>query len=598
MLYPLVNAHRGYLNLGGVWSFRRDESADGTDVTWASAPLAGAIPMPVPASYNDITQDASLRDHLGCVWYERSFVVPRQVCAGRMELRFDAVAHHATVWLDGLLLGEYRGGFLPFVFDVTARVKVGATHRLTVRVNNMLTWQDMPPGEIRHPRDVANYPEGFRWQETHFDFFNYAGIHRPVRLVFTPSRRIERIRCRTEIDGTVGRVDYTVTASPGATVAARLRDADGAVVGEAIGSEGRITVDAPRLWSPRAPHLYRLEVSLADAATGEELDVYEERIGIRTVAVAGKRLLLNGEPVYLRGFGRHEDMDVKGRALDLALLVKDHNLMDWIGANSYRTSHYPYSEEAMRMADERGILVIDEVPAVGMNSWSHEPVIFTSERANDDTLAEHLRTLAELIERDANHPSVICWSVANEAATWEPASVPYFEKVCAHARALDDSRPLMIVEAARAITEPDRMPGSRVAHLADIVGVNRYYGWYNDPGRLDLVARQMERELRHWWDAFGKPILLAEYGADTIPCVHADPPQMFSEEFQADFLARYHEALDACDFVIGEHVWNFADFATKQGFTRVLGNRKGVFTRQRQPKQAAHALRARWTKQA
>ena len=172
--------------------------------------------------------------------------------------------------------------------------------------------------------------------------------------------------------------------------------------------------------------------------------------------------------------------------------------------------------------------------------------------------------------------------------------MPYFEKVCTHVRQLDATRPVMIVEAGRAITEPDRMPASRVAHLVDIVGINRYYGWYNDPGRLDLMRHQLERELRLWWEHHGKPVFLAEYGADTIDGFHSDPPQMFTEEFQAESLARFHEAVDACDFVIGEHVWNFADFATKQAAGRVFGNRKGIFTRQRQPKQAARLLRSRW----
>jgi beta-glucuronidase len=276
------------------------------------------------------------------------------------------------------------------------------------------------------------------------------------------------------------------------------------------------------------------------------------------------------------------------------MLAKDHNLMDWIGANSYRTSHYPYSEEAMRMADERGILVIDEVPAVGFNSWSHEPVIYRPGRADDRTLAGHLACLERLIERDGNHACVIAWSVANEAATWEEAAVPYFERVFAHVRKLDPIRPVMIIEAGRAVTEPDRMPASRVAHLADIIGVNRYYGWYNDHGQLGLVRAQLEREFRQWWELYRKPVLLAEYGADTVAGFHSDPPQMFTEEFQEAFLAEYHAAVDACPFVIGEHVWNFADFATKQSPGRAGGNRKGVFTRQRQPKSVARLLRNRW----
>lgn len=593
MLYPVINAHRSFIDLAGVWDFKIDTNSTGEAAGWFRARLAEAIPMPVPANYNDISQDAALRDHVGDVWYQRTLCVPVHTSSARQELRFDAVAHHAVVWLDDHKLGEHQGGFLPFVFDVTALIRPGQLHRLTVKVGNILSWQTFPPGEIRTPRDVENYPPNYRWQETHFDFFNYSGIFRPVRLLMTPAHRIEKIILNTGFDQNSGWVDYSTVADSTFNLLVTLRDAEGKSVDFQTTANGRLIVASPRLWSPCYPYLYHIECRLVDLE-GQEIDTYTERVGIRTVVVSGKQLLLNGTPIYLKGFGRHEDADVRGRGLDLALLVKDHNLMEWIGANSYRTSHYPYSEEAMRMADERGILIIDEVPAVGFNTWRHDPVVYVPERANDNTLAAHLDTFTALIERDHNHPSVIIWSVANEAATWEPGAVPYFEKVCAHVRKLDPSRPVMIVEAGRAITEPDRMPASRVAHLVDIIGINRYYGWYNDPGRLDLMRHQLERELRLWWSHHGKPILLAEYGADTIDGLHSDPPQMFTEEFQAESLARFHDAMDSLDFVIGEQVWNFADFATKQAPGRVFGNRKGVFTRTRQPKQAARLLRDRW----
>ncbi|MEN9840440.1 MAG: hypothetical protein RL376_240 [Verrucomicrobiota bacterium] len=593
MLYPVFNSHRGFIDLCGIWDFKIDTESNGEAAGWFRAPLATPLPMPVPASYNDIGQDPALRDHIGDVWYQRTLCVPIQMSAGRYELRFDAVAHHAVVWLDEQRLGEHQGGFLPFVFDVTTLIRPGQLHRITVKVGNILDWKTFPPGEIRKPRDIENYPPGYRWQETHFDFFNYAGIFRPVRLVMTPETRIEKIKVITGFDETSGWVDYSININKKSNVRIALRNHEGQEIACRSTTEGRLLVAAPRLWSPNDPYLYQLECQLVDA-DGSILDIYTERIGIRTVAVVGSKLLLNGTPIYLKGFGRHEDADVRGRGLDLTLLVKDHNLMEWIGANSYRTSHYPYSEEAMRMADERGLLIIDEVPAVGFNTWRHDPVVYVPERANDATLAAHLHTLSALIERDQNHPSVIIWSVANEAATWEPGAVPYFEKVCAHVRQLDSTRPVMIVEAGRAIAEPDRMPASLVTHLVDIVGINRYYGWYNDPGRLDLMRHQLERELRLWWSQHHKPILLAEYGADAVDGLHSNPPQMFTEEYQAESLARVHEAIDSVDFVIGEHVWNFADFATKQAPGRIFGNRKGVFTRNRHPKQAASLLRKRW----
>jgi beta-glucuronidase len=301
------------------------------------------------------------------------------------------------------------------------------------------------------------------------------------------------------------------------------------------------------------------------------------------------QFLINGKPFYFKGFGMHEDHETIGKGHDDALAAKDFALLEWIGANSFRTSHYPYAEEIMNMADRLGIVVIDEVPAVGMNMFNRNEKIFCPERVHEKTLEYHLETINELIARDKNHPSVVMWSVANEPASYEDGARSYFKKIAEYTRKLDRTRPITLVNCSG----PDEC---KVAQLFDIVCVNRYFGWYSDPGRLDLIEFQLERDLGKWFARFGKPVFLTEYGADTIAGFHADPPIMFSEEFQVEFLKRYNNVLDNLDFVIGEHIWNFADFKTKQGITRVGGNKKGVFTRDRQPKMAAHMLKERWRK--
>ena len=133
-----------------------------------------------------------------------------------------------------------------------------------------------------------------------------------------------------------------------------------------------------------------------------------------------------------------------------------------------------------------------------------------------------------------------------------------------------------------------------VMHLADIIGVNRYPGWYLKPGRIDQIEPMFLEELKAWRERYGKAVMVSEYGADTVAGFHQVPAVMFTEEFQVEFLRAAHRAFDACPFVIGEHVWNFADFRAKQDITRVDGNKKGVFTRDRRPKMAAHLLWERW----
>ena len=132
------------------------------------------------------------------------------------------------------------------------------------------------------------------------------------------------------------------------------------MVAEGTGPDGVLAVPAARPWSPADPYLYRL-----DARHGD--DEYSLPVGIRTVQVDGARLLLNGQPVRLRGFGMHEDGVLHGKGHDDARMVRDFALLRWIGANSFRTSHYPYAEEVLDYADRQGLLVIDETPAVGLH---------------------------------------------------------------------------------------------------------------------------------------------------------------------------------------------------------------------------------------
>ena len=135
----------------------------------------------------------------------------------------------------------------------------------------------------------------------------------------------------------------------------------------------------------------------------------------------------------------------------------------------------------------------------------------------------------------------------------------------------------------------------RVSQFGDVVMLNRYYGWYVDTGDLETAEADWENELRGWAKE-GKPIIVTEYGADTYPGLHSLLLEPWSEEYQVAFMEMNHHVFDRIDAVIGEQVWAFADFATTSGITRVGGNKKGVFTRDRQPKAAAHALRRRWRK--
>jgi beta-glucuronidase len=428
-------------------------------------------------------------------------------------------------------------------------------------------------------------------QEYHFDFFNYAGIDRPVRLVVTDPVHIESLRADPAELGGAWRIDYAMTlAGETATIEVELRGPDGEVVGTASGAEGSISIPEPRLWQPGAPRLYTLIARLRDAR-GAVLDEYALETGLRTVEVRPDSFLINGQPFYFTGFGKHEDFHIHGKGLNLPLLVRDFELLKWIGANSVRTTHYPYSEEFLQMADRTGLVVIGECPAVGQNKFRGADPVFVEGRINGASLIQHKKTLGEMIHRDRHHPCIVMWSLGNEPASGDEGAEAYFAEVTDHTRKLDAYRPLTIVETIW-------WNNTRVAKFCDVICINRYFGWYLKTGHLPLIQEELKKDLENWHREYNKPVIIAEYGADTVAGLHQHPPVMFSEEFQEEFLRLYHEVFDQCPWVVGEHVWNFADFATKQGTSRVGGNRKGIFTRERQPKAAARLLRERWLRKA
>ncbi|XP_064251137.1 beta-glucuronidase [Passer domesticus] len=600
MLQPRDTPSRERRELGGLWSFRADLSPGrdaGFAQRWYRRPLRQSGPvidMPVPASFNDITQEPSLENYIGWVWYEKEVLLPPRWLQGdpapRLLLRFGSAHYYCIVWVNGVQVVEHEGGHLPFEADISSVVQSSPDTlcRITVALNNTLTPHTLPPGSIQYMADKSRYPKNYFVQDTKFDFFNYAGIHRPVVLYTTPAAYIDDITVTTTSSDTLATVQYqvAVAGSTASSLSLSLRDQEGKVVATGDGPVGELKVLNPNLWWPYLMHenpgyLYSLEVRL-QAQVGRALleDVYTLPVGIRTVHVTSSQFLINGRPFYFHGVNKHEDADIRGKGLDWALIVKDFNLLRWLGANSFRTSHYPYAEEIMDLCDAYGIAVIDESPGVGIK---------LPESFGNKSLQHHLAVMEELVRRDKNRPSVVMWSVANEPASELPPAAHYFKTVIAHTKALDPSRPVTFVTDANYALD-------RGAPYVDVICVNSYFSWYHDPGHLEVIPLQLTAQFENWYKTYQKPIIQSEYGADSVPGLHSDPPMMFTEEYQQALLRGYHSVLDKKrkEYVIGELIWNFADFMTNQGTTRVLGNKKGIFTRQRQPKAAAFVLRDRY----
>lgn len=589
MLYPRTSRARTLLSLNGLWKFALAEDREQIE-HWIEKGLdeAEAELVSVPASYNDQLVSQEARDHCGLALYERELLVPEAMKGQRLVLRFGSVTHNAEVYLNGTKILEHTGGFLPFEADIAPLLKEGK-NRLQVVVDNRVNYGTLPIGnEVGAAFFGADLPDIPAVHQTkvkahnapNFDFFNYAGIHRPVTLYTTPNQYIEDIVLVPVHDENGWSVNYTVKTSPELPVQVDILDEAGHLVASAKETSGSLAIKEPQLWNPGTPYLYTARVRAGE-------DEYEEPFGLRTVKIEGTKFLINGKPFYFKGFGKHEDCESHGRGLDEVQNVHDLNLIRWIHANSFRTSHYPYSEEMMELCDRKGIVVIDETPAVGLNFGWNDPG-WSKFRTHD----HHKQVIQDMIARDKNHPCVVLWSIANEPDTEKQPEEAraYFEPLYQLAHACDpQDRPVSLVICQNDYTRDLTAP------MMDIVLANRYYGWYVFAGDLEAARQAMEIEMQYW-KSLNKPFMICEYGADTVAGIHNAVPNMFSEEYQVEYLKTINEVLDACDFVVGEHTWNFADFATIQGTLRVDGNKKGIFTRSRRPKMAAHALRARWEK--
>ncbi|MCT3398792.1 beta-glucuronidase [Lentilactobacillus hilgardii] len=590
LLYPVINNCRSDEKMDGLWNFKFDPAYEGESKGWQNG-FNDGVKMPVPASFNDFFTDKDAREYTGDFWYSKTFFVPEYFEGRDVQIRFGAATHRAVVYVNGQEIRSHEGGFLPFTAEVTNAVKFGEENIVSVKINNELHRDALPAG------DTATLKNGKKMAKPFFDFYNYSGLNRSVHLLTVPKNGIYDYSTSYEVGDAEATVYYSIQADSGDDVKVSLINEDDQIVATGEGNTGDLKVDHPNLWNVRDAYLYTIKFELMN--DGKIVDEYADQIGLRTIEIKGHEILVNHKSVYLRGFGRHEDSIYAGRGFDLNVERRDMNLMKWIGANSFRSSHYPYDEQVYKFADREGILVIDEVPAVGFKmaaasflgglnqsffdgDWTHE------------LYKKHLDQITDMIKRDKNHPSVLAWNLFNEPDTSNESAVPYFEKLFAATADLDpEKRPRTFT-----LNEDDTYETSKCLKFPDFYLLNRYPGWYHKWGyEISDGEAGLRAELDEWQKSdIDKPIVFSEYGADTEPGLHKLPSIMWSEEYQIELLEMFDRVFDSYDFIRGEQPWNLADFQTVEGNMRVNGNKKGIFTRDRQPKAAAFYLKKRWTK--
>lgn len=609
LLYPVESETRQIQSLDGIWQFRLDEDGVGESERWFAMPSLPepAIPMPVPSSYNDITQNITIRRYIGWAWYGRDFFLHNT--ASRWVLRFGAANYETQVWVNGQQAMNHSGGHLPFECDITSFIPSDVKSskvRVVVAVNNTLTPTTIPPGEL-----VIHNPT-YRELETSFDFFNYAGIDRSVVVYSTSKIYVDDIFIETlSIDFDSQHIaksailNYTLTIggtnqTNDLSARVELLDANGIAVANSTNFQSSLTVNKPNLWQPcgmnhthpctEETYLYTLQVTIYNDASQKDIaDIYRlHHVGIRTIRWTDSKFYINERPFYFHGTDPIGESEIRGTGFDSVITTKHFNLYGWLHANAFRTSPHPYPEEFYFMADRFGIVIIDQTTASGFHSAKYYSAT---------TLEHHKQVTQAMINRDKNHPSVVMWCLANEPQCNLPETKPYFSSLVNFTKPIAAGRPLTLVT--------DLGPSSDVCiELFDIISINRYAGWYDQCGRLDQVPDLLLKDFTSWRSAYPKkPLLISEFGADTITGLHNDPSFMFTEDYQRDFYATYHSVFDQISslihpdtgYFIGEFPFTMYDYNTEQSVKRVGGqNKKGLFTQQRQPKAAAFLIQNRY----
>lgn len=490
--------------------------------------------LQVPGDWN--TQRPQLYYYEGTVWYRNIFRYSPEP-GRRVFVYFGAANYEAVVGLNGEKIGRHTGGFTPFNFEITDKVREG-DNSLIVKVDNK-----------RHADGVPT---------VNSDWWNYGGLTRSVMLVETPETFIRDYFVHLKKDD-AGKIDgwiqldgkdasqTVVVGIPELKISHKVRTDENGYAEFEFKAK-------PELWSPENPRLYEVIIT-------SETDKVADRIGFRTIETDGTRILLNGREIFCRGVCIHEEMPygTGGRAY---CREQDLVLLGWakeMGCNFVRLAHYPHNEDMIRAAEEMGLLV-----------WSEIPVYWTIQWENPETYANAESQLADMITRDKNRANVIIWSVANETPHSD-ARLKFLSSLVARAREMDPTR-LVSAAMEKAVVGKDLLTvRDDLADIVDLVSFNQYVGWYDGtPEKCDRV---------NWTFDIGKPVFITEFGAGAVYGRHGDRTERFTEEYMEDMYERSVNMFRRIPGLAGTTPWVLKDFRSPRRQMKGIQddfNRKGL----------------------
>ena len=524
-----------------------------------SAPDGGGLERPemmmVPGVWESHPR---LRAYRGRGIYEQTVS-----CGGNVRFFFGSVSFRARVELDGREIASHYGAYTGF--EAVARNLAPGEHLLRVEADN------------RFAEDSALHIPN--------DYYAYGGICRPVTaeelsdayIAFCHGRTVKtergwEVRTETEIRNLTDRpLAYRLEISAAgekAELPVRLQPEETRTV--------RCTVACADVtaWTPEHPALYELQALLRREEA--PVDDLIDRIGFREIRTEGTRILLNGEPLRLKGFNRHEEYGGFGMAVPPSAMMQDLQLMRDLGANCVRTCHYPNDPRFLDLCDETGMLVWEESHARGLSE----------ERMRHPRFREQLEMCnREMVAQHFNHPSVFGWGCLNECADDTEYGAACYRESFRTLRASDPGRPVTAALLER--------PGGRVYGEMDVIGINLYPEWYYAGSVREALDRK-KQEIRSG-GGNGKPIIVSEIGAGAIYGYH-DPlgQAKWSEERQCAILEKQIRGVLADPDVCGVFLWQFADVrVSEEWFAGRPGtmNNKGITDAFRRPKAAYRTVR-------
>jgi len=553
-----------------TWKFNKSnltgaEVIGYNDAGWLSVTIPHDFNGGVDNVNNDVFSGPSMYRGIG--WYRTHFTMGSQYQGKKVFIEFEAVSLVADVWLNGAYLGQHKGGYTAFSFDITSNVVFGGDNVLAVKANS------------------ANNPQVAPWMYTPFgtypssyDYAVYGGIYRDVWITITDQAKVEatfvttpnisaassQVRVRTEVK------NYAAAAQS-VTLTTSIVDAADAQVTSmattqsiAVGQtytfdQTSSAISSPHLWSPASPYLYKVRSALTVA--GAEIDQFESPLGFRwfTMPAANAAFSINGQTLFLQGVNRHQDRQGRGYALTNEQHLYDIQLIKNAGFNFLRHAHYPADPAIMKACDSLGLLVWSEIPVTV--SMSTDAAFLTNAQSQ----------LTEMIRQNYNHPSVILWSIGNESDQAVNNGNPALTEAYTNTFNTALNTLAHQLDATRRTTSSNWKLASN-QNIVDVYSPQDWSGWYTGVYSNYTPTR-----------------FVSEYGADAEITRHKEPGTQVIMDWSQEYQCRLHEYFVARgqerkNLFTGQAVWAMFDFASPRsdriaanGNTINYMNQKGLF---------------------